>query len=195
MFQFLLLCALPLAQASRTSDTYPPLPPATDGSLWDYIEAPTDADAHDRSRSRRQTRELARTRYAEDDYIRQAREAVRVPVDFYTDPAGHIADDPLYLSQIDPRDFDIPVVVNEDMVVEDEEAQQDVTPDAVVEDPNHAVVDEVEPVEGPSTLRVPPRSSIDCWSWVEKISLIYSQKKSPPKFGVCLKIRTPFEKI
>jgi len=116
MLQLLLLCALPLAQASRTPDASPPIPAAADGSLWDYIEAPSDADAHDRSRARRQSRELARTRYAEDDYIRQAREAVRVPIDFYKDPAGHMADDPLYLSQIDPRDFDIPVVVNADVI-------------------------------------------------------------------------------
>jgi membrane-bound lytic murein transglycosylase D len=116
MLQLLLLCALPLAQASRTPDASPPIPAAADGSLWDYIEAPSDADAHDRSRARRQSRELARARYAEDDYIRQAREAVRVPTDFYRDPAGHMADDPLYLSQIDPRDFDIPVVVNADVI-------------------------------------------------------------------------------
>lgn len=116
MLQLLLLCALPFAHASQTSDTYPPIPAAQDGSLWDYIEAPSDSDAHDRSRARRQSRELALTRYAEDDYIRQARDAVKVPIDFYRDPAGHVVDDPLYLSQIDPRDFDIPVVVNDDVI-------------------------------------------------------------------------------
>jgi membrane-bound lytic murein transglycosylase D len=116
MLQLLLLCTLPLAQASRTSDAAPPTPVSRDGSLWDYIEAPSDSDAHDRSKVRRQTRDLSTTRFAEDDYIRQAREALTVPVDFYRDPAGHIADDPLYLSQIDPRDFDIPIVVNDEVI-------------------------------------------------------------------------------
>ncbi len=116
MIQILLLCALPLAQASRTPDATPPRPSARDGSLWDYIEAPSDSDAHDRRRIRRQSRDLAIARQTEDNYLRLARQAVRPPLDFYRDPAGHMVDDPLFLSEVNPADFDIPIVINADVI-------------------------------------------------------------------------------
>jgi len=116
MLQILLLCALPAAHAARTPDTKPPRPPASDGSLWDYIEAPSDSDAHDRQRSQAQSRELGSARISESDYLRQARRVVRPHVDFYKDPAGIFAPDPLHLRKIDPADFDIPIVINDDVI-------------------------------------------------------------------------------
>ncbi len=116
MLQLLLLCALPLAHASRTADTMPPRPAARDGSLWDYIEAPSDSDPHDRRQIRGQSRDLATSRQAESDYIRLARQAVLPPMSFYRDPLGHMVDDPLFLEQINPADFDIPVVINADVI-------------------------------------------------------------------------------
>lgn len=38
-----------------------------------------------------------------------------VPVDLYTDPAAALTVDPLYLDRVDPSEFDIPVVVNDEV--------------------------------------------------------------------------------
>jgi membrane-bound lytic murein transglycosylase D len=41
---------------------------------------------------------------------------VDVPSDFYADPAKTLKVDPLHLDEVDPSEFDIPVVVNDDVV-------------------------------------------------------------------------------
>jgi membrane-bound lytic murein transglycosylase D len=100
------------ADASRPSS-------ATDGSLWDFIEAPTppgDSDSHDAAMSILATKELQQARVTESAYIDRAFKLAQPPVDFYKDPVAYLAADPLHLKEIDPSEFDIPVVVNADVI-------------------------------------------------------------------------------
>jgi len=102
------------AYASKSSPLH-----ADDGSLWDFIEAPTppkDADAHDSEKSHSATRELSAARVQESAYVDRAIKLAEPPVDFYTDPVAYLAADPLHLRDVDPREFDIPMVVNDDVV-------------------------------------------------------------------------------
>ncbi len=58
--------------------------------------------------------ELAATRYQELQFFGVTDHYVDPPYDYYTDPIQSVSRVPmLYLDQIDPRDFDIPLVVNE----------------------------------------------------------------------------------
>jgi membrane-bound lytic murein transglycosylase D len=90
-----------------------------DGSLWDFIEAPTpprDADAHDKAMSRAATMELSASRTQESAYVDRAIKLSVPPIDFYTDPVAHLAADPLHLREVDPNQYDIPMVVNDAVV-------------------------------------------------------------------------------
>ena len=115
-----------------------PLEPG-DGSLWDGIDdpdataariSPKDATAGTSvwdaiedldglpptPETIAASEELEAARSSEhtlvDDRVRQIDNAV----DFYTDPVGSLAHDPLFLDQIDPSEFDIPMVVNDDVI-------------------------------------------------------------------------------
>ena len=58
--------------------------------------------------------ELAAMRYQELQFFGVTDHYVDPPYDYYTDPVQSVSRVPmLYLDQIDPRDFDIPLVVNE----------------------------------------------------------------------------------
>ena len=83
------------------------------GSLWDFIEnvegdRPTDEAVP-------QSEELDAERTAEHTFLVEG-VAGRPGDSFYTNPLGASADDPLYLSLVNPDEFDIPVVVNEDVI-------------------------------------------------------------------------------
>ena len=107
---FLSLTAAPVSASKTTSD---------EGSLWDFIEAPTpptDSDTHDSAISTVATTELSASRLQESAYVERALKLAEPPVEFYTDPVAYLAADPLHLRDIDPREFDIPIVVNDDVV-------------------------------------------------------------------------------
>ena len=108
------LCLPSASHASRAADQN-----VSDGSLWDFIEAsasPSDADAHDASLSANASRELHASRTRESAYLDRAMRLAEPPLDFYADPVAHLAADPLHLKDINPDDFDIPVVVNDAVV-------------------------------------------------------------------------------
>jgi membrane-bound lytic murein transglycosylase D len=105
------------AQAARNLDNAPP--PQAGGSLWDYIEAPTppsDSDAHDVQTSRGPTQDLLAARLSESAYVDRAAELARPPMGFYKDPVEALEADPLHLREFDATEFDIPVVVNDDVI-------------------------------------------------------------------------------
>lgn len=116
MLKTTLLLSLWIAPQAHASST----PAAkTDGSLWDFIEAPaspTDADAHDASLSVQASHELRESRTRESAYLDRAIRLAEPPVEFYTDPVAQLAADPLHLKDIDPSEFDIPVVVNDSVI-------------------------------------------------------------------------------
>lgn len=88
--------------------------PASDApashSIWDYIEpaTPTESDL-----VKKATEELAEERLAELSRIGEL--GAPAPVDYYLDPVSATEKDPLHLEKIDPKEFDIPITVN-DMV-------------------------------------------------------------------------------
>jgi membrane-bound lytic murein transglycosylase D len=116
MLNTALILSLWLTSAANAA----PVPaPSKDGSLWDFIEAPaspTDADAHDASLSTSASHELRASRARESAYLDRAVRLAEPPIEFYTDPVAELAADPLHLKDIDPSEFDIPVVVNDSVV-------------------------------------------------------------------------------
>jgi membrane-bound lytic murein transglycosylase D len=86
----------------------------TEGSLWDYVEniegAVPTGDAVPASE------ELEAERQAEVIFMTDLANADAPPSRFYSDPVGVLAVDPLHLAEIDPNDFDIPILVNDDVI-------------------------------------------------------------------------------
>ncbi len=83
------------------------------GSLWDFIEdvegdRPTDEAVP-------QSEELDAERTAEHTFLIEGMGS-RPTDSLYTNPTGASVDDPLYLSLVNPNEFDIPVVINEDVI-------------------------------------------------------------------------------
>jgi membrane-bound lytic murein transglycosylase D len=99
----------PIKQSSNAEAVAPP-----EGSLWDFIEEaegeiPSDAQAQTA------TEELDQERISEEEFVQAISVHGRPDVGFYLDPVQTLAVDPLHLSEIDPNDFDIPVVINSDV--------------------------------------------------------------------------------
>ncbi len=86
----------------------------SEGSLWSYVEAVEgavpDTDAVEASE------ELDAARALEAAHLADAVERSRPPRAFYESPGDVLKADPLHLSAIDPSEFDIPVVVNDDVI-------------------------------------------------------------------------------
>lgn len=112
----------PAAQAATA-----PTPPPSDGtmggtetddadspSLWDYIERAEDAPPE--LQTVQESVELEEERAAERSFLEELARDSGPPVAFYTDPVQMLAVDPLHLDRVDPSEFDIPVVVNDDVV-------------------------------------------------------------------------------
>lgn len=91
----------------------PALVPA-EGSLWDYIEDVEGAVPVGEAVT--ESEELAAERDAEARFMATLDAADGPPDRFYTDPVSVLAVDPLHLDEIDPSEFDIPIVVNDDVV-------------------------------------------------------------------------------
>jgi membrane-bound lytic murein transglycosylase D len=89
-------------------------PAPVDGSLWDYIEGGDGTPGAESPVA--PTEELATERNLEASFM--THEALRAgPIDaYYADPLATLSPDPLHLSSVDPREFDIPVVINDDVV-------------------------------------------------------------------------------
>ena len=117
MRAFLLLTVLSLsAQAKPAEDgSAPPALNPPEGSLWDLIEdvegeVPQDREAQEDSE------ELAASRQLESSFIDLVVQEMAPPLSFYKDPIEATEIDPLHLDRVRPSEFDIPVVVNEDVI-------------------------------------------------------------------------------
>lgn len=89
--------------------------PATEppeGSLWEWVarlegEVPDEGTIEAiREHSEEQAAELA---------VLEDLAPAPAPTDFYADPAAALSSDPLFLDQVDPAHYDIPIVVNDDV--------------------------------------------------------------------------------
>ena len=93
-------------------ETAPAVEPA-EGSLWDYIEEIEGSVPADEAVA--PSEELDAERTAERSFLATGGPST-ASLDIYEDPEGATADDPLHLRKIDPSEFDIPIVVNDDVV-------------------------------------------------------------------------------
>ena len=101
------------ARAEAAPGSAPAIVPA-EGSLWDFIEdvegtIPVGEVVPE-------SEELAEERQEEARFIAALSAADAPPTRFYTDPVGVLSVDPLHLDEIDPSEFDIPIVVNDDVI-------------------------------------------------------------------------------
>ena len=90
----------------------PPLP-SQEGSLWDYLDGAKIVDPPDNS-EQPSDELIAREESAE--LYQSALLDHGPPTDFYDDPSKSLTFDPLFLDQIDPNDFDIPIDINDDVI-------------------------------------------------------------------------------
>jgi membrane-bound lytic murein transglycosylase D len=105
-----------VAQTATTEQAAaaPAVVPA-EGSLWDYIEeiegavpaAPTTIE---------ESEELDAERSLEETFLAAERLRPGPPPAVYVDPLAATADDPYHLADLDPADFDIPIVINDDVI-------------------------------------------------------------------------------
>ncbi len=91
----------------------PAMEPA-EGSLWDYVEQVEGALPADEAVE--ESEELDAERQAEAAFLHQLAAPTGPPLGFYEDPIGALSVDPLHLDLVDPAEFDIPVVVNADVI-------------------------------------------------------------------------------
>lgn len=89
----------------------PAADPPVEESIWDYIEAAEGAPPA--PQVLQASAELAAERLAELQSMGAI--GAEPPADYYTDPVKATNRDPLFLDKVDPREFDIPIAVN-DMV-------------------------------------------------------------------------------
>jgi membrane-bound lytic murein transglycosylase D len=102
----------------REQEARRPLQPAmepAEGSLWDYVEQ-VEGSLPSNDDTVQESEELDAERQAEAAFLQQLSAPSGPPADFYTDPVGALSVDPLHLDLVDPSEFDIPVVVNADVV-------------------------------------------------------------------------------
>ncbi len=112
------VCAtLPVSMARAAEPAGPPEAEAPaqgdpEPSIWSYIEGAESAPPT--AATLAATQELAAERLAE--LSRSGLVGALPPVDYYLDPVAATDGDPLHLERVDPREFDIPVVVNDEVI-------------------------------------------------------------------------------
>ncbi len=103
------LLSTALAQAPALDAEAPAV--ESEESIWTFIESADGTPAAPDVRAA--TQELVEERIAELANVGSV--GAEPPLEFYLDPIGATALDPLHLDKVDPREFDIPVVVNADV--------------------------------------------------------------------------------
>lgn len=86
--------------------------PAQEGTLWDYLDGATPIE--------NETNETVSDEFIERKELTNMYSSTLFehgpPSGFYDNPSEILNYDPLFLDQIDPKDFDIPIVVNDDVI-------------------------------------------------------------------------------
>jgi membrane-bound lytic murein transglycosylase D len=92
--------------------------PAVDpgaGSLWDYVEEAMDGQPPP-EQVVRASGELAAERSAELGFLEVVEgRGLEEAMDWYRDPLAYLTEDPLFLDRLDPDEFDLPLVVNDEV--------------------------------------------------------------------------------
>ena len=105
---YLIFFALMSISSAKTNTFVSP----KDGSLWDFIESQALSQGYaqqeiEKSGLSGTTKPLPP--FFNEQLIDSAEKS------FYLDPIKSLEHDPLYIDMIDPKDFDIPIVVNDDV--------------------------------------------------------------------------------
>ena len=103
------------AEEDKTSEYQTPAVEAEgEGTLWDYIEV-LDGEIPSEE-AIEESDELSEERAEEVYFLGEGTDVLEKNLAWYADPAGVAAADPYFLDQIDPTEFDLPIVVNDDVV-------------------------------------------------------------------------------
>ena len=86
-----------------------------EGSLWDYIEE-IEGSVPAAPAAIGDSEELDAERSLEETFLAEERLRPGPPTAVYVDPVDATAADPYHLAELDPSDFDIPIVVNDDVI-------------------------------------------------------------------------------
>lgn len=106
--------SMALAAEPELVDPDVPATEAPEDSLWELVEAvdgepPTTEEAEAFA-------EQAEQHFSELALVEELGGGVDVPLDWYADPAVVLHVDPLHLDELDPTEFDIPIVVNDQVI-------------------------------------------------------------------------------
>ena len=97
-------------QAAATPAVVP-----AEGSLWDYIEE-IEGSVPAAPAAIGDSEDLDAERSLEETFLAEERLRPGPPAAVYADPLASTAADPYHLAELDPADFDIPIVVNDDVI-------------------------------------------------------------------------------
>jgi membrane-bound lytic murein transglycosylase D len=97
-----------LSTAAEASNSATRSGVADGGTLLDYVARPA-------AESKPASEEPIAARITEEEFAPTIAIHGRPDAGFYIDPAATLDVDPLHLSRIDPADFDIPIVINDDV--------------------------------------------------------------------------------
>ena len=97
-----------LSTAAEASNSAPRSGVADGGTLLDYVASPV-------ATAGTSAEEQVPVRITEEDFVQTVSIHGRPDAGFYINPVATLDVDPLHLSRIDPADFDIPIVINDDV--------------------------------------------------------------------------------
>ena len=104
----------PIPVSEEQAAAAPAVVPA-EGSLWDYIEE-IDGSVPAAPAAIGDSEDLDAERSLEETFLAEERLRPGPPASIYADPLASTAADPYHLAELDPADFDIPIVVNDDVI-------------------------------------------------------------------------------
>ena len=87
-------------------------PPQSGNSLWDFLEPVETVSQQNVSQPLPTTTSDATSSDDSFEFISPQASLIN----FYQDPLNTLGKDPLDLTQIDPKDFDIPIDINDDVI-------------------------------------------------------------------------------
>ena len=102
-------------QAAADPDWSEPAVDHGEGSLWDYVEEAMDGQPPPEVVVEA-SGELAAERSAELGFLEVVEgRGLEEAVEWYRDPLAYLTEDPLFLDRLDPEEFDLPLVLNDEV--------------------------------------------------------------------------------
>jgi len=107
-----LLAFLFMNEGHSATDGRDDLPHPPEGSLWDRIELPNSTSGDDAD-----TQQAAQSQtHRPTTFIDYVIEQLQPPASLFRDPFDRPSTDPLHIGLIEPADFDIPIIINDEVI-------------------------------------------------------------------------------